>query len=84
MPPQPIPGSMASPSLLAYICVSKYVDHLPLYRLEQKFERIFVDLPRLTMARWMIKLSDILTPLYNLLQDELMAGGARGRRSRGT
>jgi transposase len=75
MPRQPIPGSMASPSLLAYICVSKYVDHLPLFRLEKKFERIFVDLPRLTMARWMIKLTDILTPLYNLLQDDLMAGG---------
>lgn len=75
MPKQPIPGSMASPSLLAYICVSKYVDHLPLYRLENKFERISVDLPRLTMARWMIKLTELLTPLYNLLQDELMSGG---------
>ena len=75
MPRQPIPGSMSSPSLLAYICVSKYVDHLPLYRLEKKFERIFVNLPRLTMARWMIKLSEQLTPLYNLLQEELLNGG---------
>ncbi len=75
MPKQPIPGSMASPSLLAYVCVAKYVDHLPLFRLEKKFERIAVDLPRLTMARWMIKLTDILTPLYNLLQEDLMAGG---------
>lgn len=70
-----IPGSMASSGLLAYICVAKYVDHLPLYRLEKKFERIFVTLPRLTMARWMIKVSDVLTPLYNLMQDELLGGG---------
>lgn len=70
-----IPGSMASSGLLAYICVAKYVDHLPLYRLEKKFERIFVSIPRLTMARWMIKVSEVLTPLYNLMQDELLGGG---------
>ena len=75
MPPQPIPRSMASPSLLAYVCVSKYVDHLPLYRLENKFERISVELPRLTMARWMIKVADLLTPLYNMLEEDLLAGG---------
>lgn len=74
-PKQPIPGSMASPSLLAFICVSKYQDHLPLYRLENKFERIFVDLPRLTMARWMIRLGELFTPLYNILQDELLESG---------
>lgn len=75
MPSQPIPGSMASPSLLSFICVSKYVDHLPLYRLEKRFERVTIDLPRVTMARWMIKLGELFTPLYNMLQDELFAGG---------
>jgi len=75
MPKQPIPGSMASSSLLAFIAVSKFVDHLPLYRLENKFSRIHVDLPRSTMARWMIRLSEILTPLYNQLSDELLDGG---------
>jgi transposase len=73
-PARALPGTMASASLLAYIAVAKYVDHLPLYRLEQKFSRIFVNLPRLTMARWMIKLSDVFQPLYNLMQDDLLAG----------
>ena len=41
-PLRAIPGSMASSGLLAYICVAKYVDHLPLYRLEKKFERMFL------------------------------------------
>jgi transposase len=75
MPKQPIQGSIASPSLLAFIAVSKYQDHLPLYRLESKFERIFVDLPRLTMARWMIRLGEVFTPIYNFLQDELLSSG---------
>ena len=73
-PKQPIPGSMAAPSLLSFIAVSKFVDHLPLYRLEQRFSRIGVDLPRSTMARWMIKTAEVLTPLYNLLNDELLSG----------
>ena len=75
MSPQPIPGSNASPSLLSYIAVAKYVDHLPLYRLEKKFQRIAVDIPRLTMARWMMKTADLLTPLYNLLEERLHEGG---------
>ena len=74
-PLQPIPGSMASSSLLSYIAVSKFVDHLPLYRLEQKFKRISVDLPRETMARWMIKTTGLLTPLYNLMEEDLLGGG---------
>ncbi len=74
-PLRAIPGSMASASLLAFIAVSKYVDHLPLYRLEKRFERISVNLPRLTMARWIIKTSEVLTPLYNMMQEDLLSGG---------
>jgi transposase len=72
MPAQIIPKSFATASLLAYIAVSKYVDHLPLYRLETIFERAGVDISRTVQARWMIKLGEVLTPLYNLLQDKLL------------
>lgn len=60
LPPQPLPKTMASPGLLAHIAVSKYQDALPLYRQEQILTRIGVDLPRATLAHWMIK-SGVLT-----------------------
>ena len=65
MPPQPIPKSMATPSLLAQIAVSKYVDGAPLYRQEAMFRRIGVDLSRATMAFWMIKMGDLTQPLLD-------------------
>ena len=55
LPPQPIPKSLASPGLLAHITVSKYQDALPLYRQETILQRIGVDLPRATLANWMIQ-----------------------------
>lgn len=55
MPPQPIPKSNASPGLLAYIGVAKFVDGMPLYRLEPRFKRIGVEIPRNTVAGWMIR-----------------------------
>ncbi len=73
LPAQPIPKSMASPGLLAHIAVSKYQDALPLYRQEQILTRIGVDLPRATLASWMIQAGTLLQPLINLLRDRLLA-----------
>ncbi len=73
-PAQLIPKSMASPSLLAHIVVSKYVDALPLYRQEQIFLRLGVDLVRSTMSSWMIHSGQAVQPLINLLRDELLEG----------
>jgi transposase len=64
-----LPKTMASSNLIAYIIASKYVDALPLYRLENIFERVSAMLTRQTMARWLITVSNKLIPLYNLLQD---------------
>ena len=75
MPAQPIPKSNAGPGLLAYVAVSKYQDALPLYRQEGIFKRLGVHLPRNTLANWMIKSSERLQPLYNLLQDRLLSSG---------
>ncbi len=72
-PPQPIPKSMASPSLLAQIAVAKYCDALPLYRQEAIWERVGVDLSRTTMANWMIALGRLAQPVINLLNDDLLA-----------
>ena len=73
-PAQLIPKSMASPSLLAHIAVSKYVDALPLYRQEQIFLRLGVDLLRATMSSWMIRSGQGIQPLINLMRDELLEG----------
>jgi len=73
LPPQPIPKSLASPGLLAHITVSKYQDALPLYRQETILTRIGVDLPRATLANWMIQAGILIQPLINLLRDRLLA-----------
>lgn len=75
MPAQPIPKSQASPGLLAFVATSKYVDGLPLYRLSKQFERIGVELPRQTLARWMVQSGDVVVPLINLLRERLLEGG---------
>jgi transposase len=73
LPPQPIPKSLASPGLLAHITVSKYQDALPLYRQETILQRIGVDLPRATLANWMIQAGSLIQPVINLLRDRLLA-----------
>lgn len=73
LPAQPIPKSLASPGLLAHITVSKYQDALPLYRQESILQRIGVDIPRATLANWMIEAGTLIQPLINLLRDRLLA-----------
>ena len=75
LPAQLIPKSMATASLLSYVATSKYADALPLYRQEQMFKRIGVDLSRATLAFWMIQVGKALGPIIALLQDALLQGG---------
>jgi transposase len=72
LPPQPIPKSLASAGLLAHITVSKYQDALPLHRQEKILQRIGVDLPRATLANWMIQAGGLIQPVINLLRDRLL------------
>lgn len=68
--------SLASPGLLAHIIVSKYCDHLPLYRQEQIYQsRHGIELPRQSMARWMGMVADWLKPIYERIHTGVMAGG---------
>src|SRR5690606_29563057 len=54
------------------VATAKYVDALPLYRQEEIFRRLGIDMPRSTLARWMIDLAELLRPLYNLMVDDLL------------
>jgi transposase len=72
--PALIPQSYATPGLLAQIGVSKYCDHLPLYRQEQIYSRLGVHLTRQVMAEWMIKLGEALRPLIGLMHERILDG----------
>jgi transposase len=69
MPKQILPKSIATPGLLAHILVSKYNDHLPLYRQESILQRHGIDITRGTLAHWVIKCGELIVPLIKLLQD---------------
>lgn len=70
-PKPPIPKSYASASLLAYIIVAKFVDGLPLYRLEAHFERLGISLSRQVMSIWMIRVALLLEPVFDRLTEQL-------------
>jgi transposase len=61
--PEPIDKGLPGPGLLAHIAVSKYADHLPLYRLEGIFQRSGVELSRSTMCDWMAVAAELLEPI---------------------
>ena len=73
LPPQPIPKSNASPGLLAHIATAKYQDALPLYRQEVVLNRSGIEIPRNTLASWMIKAGELIQPLLNLFEDKMLA-----------
>ncbi len=75
MPKTPVPKSIATPSLLAHVATSKYVDALPLYRQEKIFQRLGIDLSRATLASWMVKMGMLVEPLMDLIRREIQAGG---------
>jgi transposase len=66
-PSRPIARGMAGPSLLAHVLVSKYADHLPLYRQSQIYEREGVELDRSTLADWVGGASNLVEPLIDAL-----------------
>jgi transposase len=57
---------------LAHLIVSKYVDHLPLYRLERIYERQGVFLPRSTTCDWLATCARLLQPLYDLMVAQVL------------
>lgn len=72
LPARMIPQSIASPSLLTQIVISKFVDHLPLYRQQTIFLRDGIELSRTTMGEWIFKIADGLQPILNLLEERTL------------
>ena len=73
LPPEALPKSKAAPGLVADVVVSKCVDHLPLYRQEQRYARQGVELSRSTLGGWLAEAAEVLTPLYLLLKARVLA-----------
>ncbi|PVH27357.1 IS66 family transposase [Pararhodobacter oceanensis] len=72
-PSRPIPGSMAGPNLLAHILVSKFDDHLPLYRQHEIFARMGADIPESTLVGWSGRAMKTLAPLVERIEADIMA-----------
>jgi transposase len=72
LPTEPIAKAMAAPGLLAHVIVSKFADHLPLYRQEKIFARSGLELPRSTLCDWLAGCAELLQPLYALLVQRVL------------
>jgi hypothetical protein len=64
---------MATPSLVAHTIISKYEDHLPLYRQEQIWNRLGITLPRNTVCGWIMSAFEVCMPMRDALLEELVA-----------
>lgn len=72
-PSRPIDRGLAGPGLLAHVLVSKYADHLPLYRQSEIYSREGVDLDRSTLAGWVGATSELLDPLVEAVRVHVMS-----------
>ena len=73
MPQLFLPKSIATPSLVAQVIVSKYEDHLPLYRQEQMWARLGIDMPRNTACGWVMEASSVCMPMRDALLQEIVS-----------
>jgi transposase len=76
MPSLPIERGIPGPGLLAHVLVSKYCDHLPLYRQSEIYARQGVEIERSTMADWVGKMSFLLEPLAEAVALHVRKGAA--------
>jgi transposase len=74
MPAQPLPGSNASPEIIAAVTVGKFVDGTPLYRMEDVLARVDIPVSRGTLAKWIIRPAQLhYSRLYKALHQTLLS-----------
>jgi len=73
MPMLLLPKSIATPELVAHTIISKYCDHLPLYRQEAIWERMEIDMPRSSLCGWILKVAELSGPLVHQLRKIILA-----------
>jgi transposase len=72
--PTVVPKGIATASLIAFILVGKFIDHLPFYRQEKRFERIGVNISRQDMSNWTVRSARLIQPLIDRFRT-LIRGG---------
>lgn len=72
LPSRPLEKAMAGAGLLTQIVIDKYVDHLPLYRQMQRFERNGVKISYSTLTDWVSSTCKLIEPLYEALKKEVL------------
>ena len=73
-PPRAVPGGHASAGQLAWVCVAKYLDHMPLYRREKQLARWGAEIPRSTLCEWIRIAAEWLEPVYKAMLRRLLDG----------
>jgi transposase len=74
LPSRPIEKGLPGPGLLAHVLISKFVDHLPLYRQRKQFKRMGMDIPDSTLGGWVKGGYELLLPLYEAHRGLVIAG----------
>ena len=75
LPPAAIEKCQAGSDVLAAIIVSKYADHVPLYRQQAIYRRTDVELSRIVMGHWIGRCAGLLEPIVAQMKKELLASG---------
>jgi transposase len=69
---RPLPKAIAGAGLLTQIVIDKYVDHLPLYRQQERFKREGIHIPYSTITDWVSNTCRLIKPLYEALRKEVI------------
>lgn len=73
MPLLLLPKSIAAPELVAYTIIAKYCDHIPLYRQQNIWDRLGIDMARSSLCGWLLKVSELCEPLVRMLRQNILA-----------
>ncbi len=73
--PPPLAKSMASASLLAFLIVCKFADHLPLHRIAARLKRLGIELSHALMSDWLLQASELLEAVYERMIEKVLASG---------
>jgi transposase len=84
--PGPIAGGLAAPGLLAHVLVSKFVEHMPLYRQQDELARAGILISRSTLCGWLNQCAQLFKPMVELmhrevLRSEVIQGDEQGPRT---
>lgn len=74
LPPSVVAQGQPGPGLVAHVLLSKFADHLPLYRQQQQFERLGVNFPKSTLGDWVEKGASWLQPIVREMKTQLLDG----------